>query len=227
LAGHSVASIARALNEQGVACPSGVDPGRNPHRTGTGWTLRTVASILANPRYTGRQVWNRQRVDHDPHQHAGPRGGEVRVQRWNPKDQWVISRQPVHTALVSEEDFVAAQAINAVAAPADGTVRTYLLVGLLRCRACGRRLESHWVHGRPGYRCRHGQTSATPRRPSRPKALYLREDQILARVAGQLAELDHQYGEARGAASIGEPAKLAESSEPATSWSFATRVRAP
>jgi hypothetical protein len=27
---------------------------------GTGWTLRTVAAILANPRYTGRQVSNRQ-----------------------------------------------------------------------------------------------------------------------------------------------------------------------
>jgi hypothetical protein len=50
----------------------------------------------------------------------------------NPKDEWVISRQPVHTVLVSEQDFVAAQAINAVATPADGMVRTYLLVGLLR-----------------------------------------------------------------------------------------------
>jgi site-specific DNA recombinase len=31
-------------------------------RTGpeAGWTLRTVAAIPANPRYTGRQVWNRQ-----------------------------------------------------------------------------------------------------------------------------------------------------------------------
>jgi hypothetical protein len=27
--------------------------------------ITTVAAILANPRYTGRQVWNRQRTDHD------------------------------------------------------------------------------------------------------------------------------------------------------------------
>jgi hypothetical protein len=27
--------------------------------------LRTVASILGNPRYTGWQVWNRQHTDHD------------------------------------------------------------------------------------------------------------------------------------------------------------------
>jgi site-specific DNA recombinase len=40
--------------------PVGGGPGRNPHRTGSGWTLRTVAAILANPSNTGRQVWNRQ-----------------------------------------------------------------------------------------------------------------------------------------------------------------------
>ncbi|MGZ4434967.1 MAG: recombinase family protein [Trebonia sp.] len=33
LAGHSVARIARALNEAGVPCPSAADPARNPHRT--------------------------------------------------------------------------------------------------------------------------------------------------------------------------------------------------
>ena len=65
LAGHSAARITRALNDAGVPCPSAADPGRNPHRTGAAWTLRTVAAILANPRYTGRQVWNRQRTDFD------------------------------------------------------------------------------------------------------------------------------------------------------------------
>ena len=52
LAGHSVARIARALNEAGVPCPSAADPGRNTHRTGAGWTLGTVTTILENPRYT-------------------------------------------------------------------------------------------------------------------------------------------------------------------------------
>jgi site-specific DNA recombinase len=36
LAGHSVARIARALNEGGVPCPSAADPARNPHRSGAG-----------------------------------------------------------------------------------------------------------------------------------------------------------------------------------------------
>jgi site-specific DNA recombinase len=60
LAGHSVARIARALNDASIPCPSAADPARNSHRVGTGWSVRTVASILSNPRYTGRQVWNRQ-----------------------------------------------------------------------------------------------------------------------------------------------------------------------
>jgi hypothetical protein len=57
LAGHSVASIARLLNENGVPCPSIMDPARNRHRAGDGWSLRTVAAILANPGHgsPGRQ----------------------------------------------------------------------------------------------------------------------------------------------------------------------------
>jgi hypothetical protein len=39
LAGHSAARITRALNDAGMPCPSASDPARNPHRTGTGWTL--------------------------------------------------------------------------------------------------------------------------------------------------------------------------------------------
>jgi site-specific DNA recombinase len=65
------------------------------------------------------------------------------------------------------------------------------------------------VHGRPGYRCRHGQSSAQPRSPGRLKPLYLREDQILARVVGQLNELDH-HEETADAARVDDPAALAE-----------------
>jgi site-specific DNA recombinase len=53
------------LNDAGVPCPSAADPARNQHRTGAGWVLGTVTTILQNPRYTGRQVWNRQRTDKD------------------------------------------------------------------------------------------------------------------------------------------------------------------
>jgi DNA invertase Pin-like site-specific DNA recombinase len=49
LAGHSVARITRALNDEGIPCPSAADPGRNPHRTGAAWALGTVTSILGIP----------------------------------------------------------------------------------------------------------------------------------------------------------------------------------
>jgi site-specific DNA recombinase len=189
LAGHSVASIARVLNEGGVACPSSVDRERNPHRSGQAWTLRTVAAILGNPRYTGRQVWNRQRTDHDRRDPASSHAGRVLVRRWNPTQQWVVSKKVVHAALVCEEDFVAAQSVNAVATAQDGTTREYLLVGLVQCRRCGRRMESHWVHGRPGYRCRHGHSSSKGSVPGRPRNLYLREDHILGRITTQLRGL--------------------------------------
>jgi hypothetical protein len=84
LAGHSVARIARALNEAGIPCPSAADPGRNPHRAGNARTLGTVATILANPRYTGRQVWNRQRTDKDLADPGDVSLGHKDVQRVEP-----------------------------------------------------------------------------------------------------------------------------------------------
>jgi hypothetical protein len=89
LEGHSAARIARALNEAEIPCPSAADPERNPHRSGAAWTLRTVATILANPRYTGRQVWNRQRTDRDLADPADVSLGHKQVQRWNLPDGWV------------------------------------------------------------------------------------------------------------------------------------------
>ena len=183
LAGHSAARITRALNDAGVPCPSAADPGRNPHRTGSGWTLRTVAAILANPRYTGRQVWNRQpslAVLVDP---ANTGLGNKQVQRWNLPEGWVISRHPAHAALVSEADFITVQQIEVPRGPTGPAVRQYLLAGLIACGRCGRRLESCWSYGRPAYRCRHGYTSATIPDPARPKNTYLREDQILPHLA--------------------------------------------
>jgi site-specific DNA recombinase len=108
LAGHSMARIARALNDAAVPCPSAADPERNPHRSGNAWTLHTVRAILGNPRYTGRQVWNRQRTDRDLVDPANTGLGHRPVQRWNLPEGWVISTRLAHLAIVTEADFVAA-----------------------------------------------------------------------------------------------------------------------
>jgi site-specific DNA recombinase len=182
LAGHSRARIARALNDAAVPCPSAADPQRNPHRSGTGWTMHTVRAILGNPRYTGRQVWNRQRTDRDLVDPANTGLGHRPVQRWNLPEGWVISARPAHPALVTEADFIAVQDLAARRGPGSPAGRRYLLAGLLRCGTCGRLLESCWSNGKPAYRCRHGHTTATRPDPARPPNAYIREDQILPRL---------------------------------------------
>jgi hypothetical protein len=177
-----VARIARALNEAGIPCPSAADPARNPHRAAAGWTLGAVTAILENPRYTGRQVWNRQRTDTELVDPANVTLGHRSVHRWNLPDGWVISSRLAHPALVSEDDFVAAQDVNAARGPVpqdEPVLRRYLLAGLLACGVCGRRMESAWSNGKPAYRCRHGHTSAMAPDPARPKNTYIREDKLL------------------------------------------------
>jgi len=187
LEGHSVAGIARMLNEMGVPCPSAVDRERNPHRPGTAWRQRTVAAIVANARYTGRQVWNRQQTNRRPTDDIVP--GVAAVRKLAPSQQWAISDKPAHEALVSEGDFVATQKITARTQPADGGCRTYLLAGLLRCGACGRSMDPQSSHGNPAYRCRHGHTSAHTAAMRQATNLYLREDVIIGRILAQLHTL--------------------------------------
>ena len=179
-----MARIARALNDAGIPCPSAADPGRNPHRTGAGWTLGTVTTIVRNPRYTGRQVWNRQRTDRDLADPADispghkpcsggtcPTGGSSpaspRIRRWSARP---ISSPPRTSAPPAAPPRIG------LAAP---DKRRYLLAGLLTCGGCGRRMESAWSNGKPAYRCRHGHTTASRPDPGRPKNAYIREDRIL------------------------------------------------
>ena len=180
--GCSIAGIARELNERGVPSPSRSDVDRNRHRTASPWTVQTVAAILGNPRYTGRQVWNRVANERDKVTLGSGRPG----QRPNRADQWAVSASLAHTPLVSTRMFAAVQEVRASRPTGDGASRLYLLAGLVVCRVCGRRMDSNWVHGRASYRCRHGRTSARALDPGAPKILYWREDRLLARVAAAL-----------------------------------------
>lgn len=187
--GRSVASLVRELNARGVPCPSSVDPGRNGHRVGDRWIVRTVAMILENPRYTGRQVWNRQSTK--GHGAGGRRCGRGSgAVRRNPSGEWEVSEALTHPPLVDDATFLAVQGMRAGRKTKDGETRRYVLAGLVVCAICGRRMDAHWVHGRPAYRCRHGYTSATPRPADAPRNVYLREDHLLKALSGMLAGVD-------------------------------------
>ncbi|RSM72928.1 hypothetical protein DL991_32540 [Amycolatopsis sp. WAC 01375] len=164
--GRSVASLVRELNDRGVPCPSSADPTRNSHRPGAEWIARTVGMILENPRYTGRQVWNRQTTK--GHGADGRRGGRGSgAVRRNTVGEWEISEHLAHAPLVDDATFVAVQRIRADRRTKDGSTRKYALAGLVACRVCGRRMDAHWVHwvhGRAGVsvpsRLHHCHTAA-------------------------------------------------------------------
>ncbi|MFD6679991.1 recombinase family protein [Micromonospora parva] len=82
--------------------------------------------ILANPRYTGRQVWNRQPA-HNGTDASRPEREPIRR---NPTADWVVSTQRSHSALVSEQDFVAVQAVRSHRSTHHGTTCRYLVRAL-------------------------------------------------------------------------------------------------
>jgi hypothetical protein len=57
--------------------------------------------ILANPRYTGRQVWNKQRTDEVLLDVDDVALGHTPIMRWNHPDQWVTSKNLAHQPLAA------------------------------------------------------------------------------------------------------------------------------
>ncbi|MBV1856701.1 zinc ribbon domain-containing protein [Catellatospora tritici] len=163
-----------------------MDRKRNPHRPGIAWRQRTVAAIVANPRYT--RPPGVEPAAHHRYPTDGIIPGVAGVRKLAPSQGWAISDKPAHEALVTEVDFVAAQKISARTQPVDGS-HTYLLVGLLRCGACGRSMDPQSSHGNPAYRCRHGHTSAHTAGMRQARNLYLREDVIIGRILAQMRTL--------------------------------------
>lgn len=52
------------LDDRGFPSPAAADQDPDRCRAGRRWSSRAVDAILRNPRYTGRQVWNRYGIDH-------------------------------------------------------------------------------------------------------------------------------------------------------------------
>src|SRR5579859_6726666 len=170
-------------------------PDTYPSPSKRGWTVGTVTRILANPKYTGHQVFGRQR--------RIP-GGRRRRFRTAPRQDWLWSPKPTHPAIITRPVWEAAQRIGAEHSssrddlPTTGQDqrRTYVLRSRIRHRDCNRRMTGHPTYPAPShpgyvyYTCTHDP--ANPRhqaaRPDHPKTVKVREDHLLAVIAQFLDE---------------------------------------
>jgi site-specific DNA recombinase len=220
-AGAGLHRIASGLNADGIASPSAHDPARNSHRAkGHGkWAKSAVRAILANPRYTGFEVWNKQRKDEVLLDVEDVALGHQTKMRWNDPTAWVWSQDPMHEALVTPEQFDNAQTMfastkrRAPRRPAEG--RHYLLSGLLHCGVCGRRMQGQWNHGRAYYRCKY-PTDYPDRSTDHPKSVYVKEAAVIPGLDGWLGSLfDDEHIDNTGEilAGVSEPDLDAEQRE--------------
>jgi site-specific DNA recombinase len=153
-----------------------------------------VRAILANPRYTGSQVWNKQRRDEVLLDVDDVAAGHISRMRWNPRDQWVYSAAPTHPPLLSRETFDQVQvriAARSRTSPrtAASSPRPYALRGRLTCGLCRRRLQGQWVHGQAYYRCRYPSEYAHSAGFDHPVNVYLREADLVPKLDAWLARL--------------------------------------
>lgn len=168
LAGQSARSIAIALNRERVPSPRG-----------STWAVSAIhgdakrgIGILANPIYSGRQVWNRsQWIKH-------PDTGR-RTRRERPEAEWIITDHP-ELAIVDGKVWQAVQ--DAIkrrghASGNRGRAPRSLLSGLLRCGECGGPVTMIDGHS---YGCAHAKDRGTCNNKLRVK----RTDADVAMVAG-------------------------------------------
>lgn len=197
LAGTGIKALATALTDEGIPSPSAADPDRNQHRTSSrgAWGQSAVRAILKNPRYTGYQVWARQRKDEVLLDIDDVAAGHVTKQRWNPESDWQWSREPAHAPLVSRDHWDAVQDVFAAgerrSSPQRQRQYDYLLKGMITCSVCGRKLVANTVRGRLQYRCRMKDEYPGL---DHPRSLSVREDELLPTIDNWLGQLfDHRH----------------------------------
>lgn len=151
--------------------------------------------ILRNPRYTGYEVWARQRHDEVLLDVEDVSAGHETVMRWNPESSWVWSSEPVHEALVTRDTFDAVQARMAKRAGGKGdraaprANRCYSLRHRLRCGACGRYMQGAVSGNHTYYRCKFASEYTHAATLGHPRSVNIREDHLLPHLDSWLAEL--------------------------------------
>ncbi|MHB8660138.1 MAG: recombinase family protein [Solirubrobacteraceae bacterium] len=178
--GWGCKAIADHLNRPGgPPSPSHVDPKRNLR---SDWAKSTIRSMLRNPTYTGRLVWNR-------HDFATKReaGGTARIRA---QDEWVIS-EVEHLPLISDELFAQAQErFRQRSRPKGlprGAGRAYLFSGMVKCASGHQPLAMHGKTRKDHTYlcCDYGRSygkEAAEQIDGHGQWLYLREDHLIPLV---------------------------------------------
>jgi site-specific DNA recombinase len=192
LTGRGLKAIAEGLTRDDVPSPSAYDPTRNSHRCGIAWSYSAVRAILSNPRYTGRQVWNKQAKSEELINVDDVALGHATKLKWNDPGLWIWSREPVHEPLIDIEVFEQVQALRRARGSADErsprrTPRGYALRGIVRCGVCKRRMQGSWNNGKPHYRCTFLTQYAAKNKVNHPTSVYLREEQLLPQIDAWLS----------------------------------------
>ncbi|GAA3927007.1 recombinase family protein [Actinoplanes auranticolor] len=164
VAGRGMTTIARGLTQDGIPCPSAYDRQRNPHRR---TEVRETTAVRAILRYTGRQVWNKQRTDEVLIDVEDIALGHENKHRWNDRSDWVWSKAEAHEPLIPTDLYERAQGTvktrgthsNVGRAPRR-SVRPYLFRGLITCGLCDRKMVGNPNYGRLYYRCKASATTS-------------------------------------------------------------------
>ena len=193
IAGRGFYAIAEGLTPDGIPSPSAHDPVRNRHRCGIAWNKFAVRAILANPRYTGHQVWSKQRKDEVLIDVEDVALGHTTKLRWNETCKWVWSEKIVQPPIIDREIFDRVQVMvsGRAAAPArhkpHRSRHPYALRGCVWCGLCERRMQGHWVNDAPYYRCRFPAEYALANHIEHPLSVFLREAVVIGEVDDWLA----------------------------------------
>ena len=119
--------------------------------------------------------------------------GHTTKLRWNESGKWIRSDKAVRSRIIDRETFGQVQTMisGRATAPAGHKPHRrkhpYALRGLVTCGICGRRMQSHTVHGDAYYRCRFPAEYALANRVEHPLSVNLREDAIIGHLDRGLA----------------------------------------
>ena len=142
--------------------------------------------INRNPRYTGRQVWNRLRTDEVLIDVDDIALGHENRHRWNDPSDWVWSQirsshspafnRPLRARSADDQKRGTRESSGAKAPR--HTAHPYLFRGLITCGLCERKMVGNPNHGRLYYRCTASRDYVRQQAITHPPTLYLREDSI-------------------------------------------------